>query len=64
MYDFLLDNLLYMVKYGILPHHLTMFQLIDIFHNICQAFDNNMCSCIMFCDASKHLIESGIWVFC
>ena len=30
-----------------------MFQLIDIFHNICQAFDNNMFSCIVFCDVSK-----------
>ena len=30
-----------------------VFQLIDIFHNICQAFDNNMFSCIVFCDVSK-----------
>ena len=30
-----------------------MFQLIDIFHNICQAFDNDMFSCIVFCDVSK-----------
>ena len=29
------------------------FQLIDNFHNICQAFDNNMFSCIVFCDVSK-----------
>ena len=30
-----------------------MFQLINIFHNICQAFDNNMFSCIVFCDVLK-----------
>ena len=32
-----------------------MFQLIAIFHNICQAFDNKMfsCTCIVFCDMSK-----------
>ena len=30
-----------------------MFQLIDIFHNICQAFDNSIFSCIVFCDVSK-----------
>ena len=30
-----------------------MFQLIDIFHNICQAFDNKMFSCFVFCDISK-----------
>ena len=36
-----------------------MFQLIDIFHNICQAFDNNMFSCIVFCDVSKAF--DGVW---
>ena len=64
MYNFLLDNnLLYKYQSGFLPHHSTVFQLIDIFHNICQAFDNNMFSCTVFCDVSKHLIESGIRVF-
>ena len=38
---------------GFLPHHSTVYKLIDIFHNICQAFDNNMFSCIVFCDVSK-----------
>ena len=56
MYNFLLDiNLLYKYQSGFLPHHSTVcfFQLIDIFHNICQAFDNNMFSSIVFCDVSK-----------
>ena len=54
MYNFLLDNnLLYKYQSAFLPHHSTVFQLIDIFHNICQAFDNNMFSCIVFCDVSK-----------
>ena len=54
LYNFLLDNnLLYKYQSGFLPHHSTVFQLIDIFHNICQAFDNNMFSCIVFCDVSK-----------
>ena len=53
MYNFLLDNnLLYKYQSGFLPHHSTVFQLIDIFHNICQAFDNIMFSCIVFCDVS------------
>ena len=30
-----------------------MFQLRDIFHNICQAFNNSMFSCIVFCYVSK-----------
>ena len=54
MYNFLLDNnLLYKYQSGFLPHHSTVFQLIEIFHKICQAFDNNMFSCIVFCDVSK-----------
>ena len=51
---FLIDNnLLYKYQSGFLPHHSTVFQLIDIYHNICQAFDNNLFSCIVFCDVSK-----------
>ena len=54
MYNFLIDNnLLYKYQSGFLPHHSTVFQLIDIFHSICQAFDNNMFSCIVFCDVSN-----------
>ena len=55
MYTFLLDNnLLYKYHSGFLPHNSTVFQLIiEIFHNICQAFDNNMISYIVFCDVSK-----------
>ena len=48
MYNFLFDNnLLYKYQSGFLPHHSTVFQLIDIFHSICQDFDNNMFSCIV-----------------
>ena len=54
LYNFLIDNsLLYKYQSGFLPHHSTVFQLIDIYHNICQAFDNNLFSCIVFCDVSK-----------
>ena len=54
MYTFFIDNnLLYKYQSGFLPHHSTVFQLSDIFHNICQAFDNNMFSYVVFCDASK-----------
>ena len=56
MYNFLIDNnLLYKYQSGFLPHHSTVlgFSLLTFFHNICQAFDNNMFSCIVFCDVSK-----------
>ena len=54
MYNFLLDNnLLYKYQSSFLPRHSAVFKLIDIFHNICQVFDNNMFSCIVFCGVSK-----------
>ena len=54
MYNFLIQSiLLYKYQSGFVPHHSTVFQLIYIFPIICQAFDNNMFSCIMFCDVSK-----------
>ena len=42
-----------MYQSGFLPNHSTTFQLIDIYHHICQTFDNNQFSCMVFCDVSK-----------
>jgi len=54
MYNFFLENnLLYKYQSGFLPNHSTTFQLIDIFHHICQSFDNKQFSCMVFCDISK-----------
>ena len=51
--NFLLDNnLLHKYQSGFLPHHSTVFQLIDIFRNM-PSFCFNMFSCIVFCDVSK-----------
>ncbi|MCG7882866.1 MAG: hypothetical protein JAY96_14895 [Candidatus Thiodiazotropha endolucinida] len=47
------NNLLYRYQSGFLPQHSTTFQLIDIFQHICQTFDNNQFSCMIFCDVSK-----------
>ena len=54
LYNHLLtNNLLYKYQSGFLPQHSTVFQLIDIYHNICQSFDNQQYSCMVFCDVSK-----------
>ena len=54
IYNFLNANdLLYKYQSGFLPNHSTTFQLIDIYHHICQTFDNNQFSCMVFCDVSK-----------
>ena len=53
-YNFLLDNnLLYKYQSGFLPNHSTVYQLIDIYHHICQALDQSQVSCMVFCDISK-----------
>ena len=65
LYIFLIDNnLLYKYQTGFLPYHSTVFQLIDIFHNICQAFDNNMFFVLSSVMCQKHLIEFVTRVFC
>ena len=54
LYNHLRDNnLLYKYRSGFLPHNSTVFQLIDIYHNICQSFNNHQFSCMVFCDISK-----------
>ena len=47
------NNLLYKYQSGFVPGHSTTFQLIDIYHHICQSFDNKQYSCMVFCDISK-----------
>ena len=38
---FIRNDILYENQSGILPHHSTTYQLIDIYHHICQTFENN-----------------------
>ena len=45
--------MIYKYQSGFLPSHSTTFQLIDIYHHICQAIDSNQYSCMVFCDVSK-----------
>ena len=47
------NNLLYKYQSGFLPNHSTTYQLIDIYHHICQTFDTDQFSCTVFCDVSK-----------
>ena len=47
------NNLLYKYQSGFVPGHSTTFQLINIYHHICQSFDNKQYSCMFFCDISK-----------
>ena len=47
------NNLIYSKQSGFLPGHSTVYQLLDIYNQICKAFDDKMSTCIVFCDISK-----------
>lgn len=47
------NELLHKYQSGFLPGHSTTYQLIDIYHHICQSFDEKQYSCMVFCDISK-----------
>ena len=47
------NKLIYEKQSGFLPGHSTVFQLIDIYHNITHSLDNKLNTCMVFCDISK-----------
>ena len=47
------NNLIYKYQSGFLPGQSTVFQLIDIYNQICKAFDEHKSTCMVFCDISK-----------
>ncbi len=54
MYNHLsMHNLIYKNQSGFIPGHSTVYQLIDIYNQICTAFDQRKSTCIIFCDISK-----------
>ena len=54
MYNYFhINSLLFQNQSGFLPGHSTVYQLIDIYNQICKAFDNKESTCIIFCDISK-----------
>ena len=48
-----LNKLIYKYQSGFLPGHSTTYQLIDIYNQICKAFDDRQSTCMVFCDISK-----------
>ena len=54
VYNFLHANdLIYKKQSGFLPGHSTVYQLLDIYHQICQSIDVKQHTCMIFCDISK-----------
>jgi len=54
LYNYLIDNnLIYKQQAGFLTGHSTVYQLIDLYHQIVQSFDKKNHTCVAFCDISK-----------
>ena len=54
LYNFFqINNLIYPYQSGFIPGHSTVYQLIDIYHQICQSIDAKQHTCMVFCDISK-----------
>jgi hypothetical protein len=51
--DIIEHSLLYSYQSGFLPGHSTVYQLPEIYDNICKNIDNRLSSIIVFCDISK-----------
>lgn len=54
IYNHLHENdLVYCKQSGFLSGHSTVYQLIDMYHQICQSIDSKQYTCMVFCDVSK-----------
>ena len=54
IHNFLLDNsLIYDMQSGFLPNHSTVYQLLEIFHNICISREEKKHTGLVFCDVFK-----------
>lgn len=54
IYNHLITNkLIHDKQSGFLTGHSTIYQLIDLYHQIAQSFDSKLHTCVVFCDISK-----------
>jgi hypothetical protein len=54
IYNYIIEHsLLYLYQSGLLPGQSIVYQLLEIYHNICKNIDNRLSSIIIFCDISK-----------
>ena len=54
LHNFMIDNnLIYKYQAGFLPNNSTVYQLLEIYHNICMNMEEKKNTCMVFCDISK-----------
>ena len=60
MYNYIMDNeLLYKYQSGFLTCHSTVFQLVELYENVCQNLESRKHTCSVFCDISK--VFDRVW---
>ena len=61
LYNYLTVNeLIYKLQSGFLRGHSTVYQLIDLYNQICQGLDEKKHTCMVFCDVSKAF--DRVWI--
>ena len=53
-------SLLYAYQSGFIRGHSTVYQLLEMYHRICQNLDERLSTILIFCDISKVLTEFGM----
>ena len=53
LHNFLVSNDLYKYQCGFLPNNSIVYQLLEIYHNICMNLESKENTCLVFCDVSK-----------
>ena len=54
LHNYMFDNnLLYKLQSGFLPNNCTVYQLLEIYLNVCVNREEKKNTCLVFCDISK-----------
>ena len=54
LHNFMIEhNLIYKYQSGFLPNNSTVYQLLEMYHNICMSMEEKKSTCMVFCDISK-----------
>ena len=54
IFNYIIEHaLLYAYQSGFIKGHSTVFQLLEIYHRVCQNLDDHLANIIIFCDISK-----------
>ena len=61
LHNFMIEqNLIYKYKSGFLPNNSTVYQLLEMYHNICMSMEETKSTCTVFCDISIRILTVSV----